>query len=142
MEPWEVADRDVLRVENARLQERVGEAVERGVRLLKSIERLYEERRLIEEDFSPEAWEKILQDIERAETERDGYKALAERRGKALEMLWDYLGHSFDTEEKRFSVADFEDKWGAVEEAEQEWEQKIPAAIDATLEEAREKEAW
>ena len=74
-----------LEAENARLQERVEEAVERGVRLLKSIERLYEERRLIEEDFSPEAWEKILQGIERAETERDGYKALAERRGEALE---------------------------------------------------------
>jgi hypothetical protein len=50
-------------------------------------------------------------------------------QGEALEMLWDYMGRSFNDEDKRFSVADFEDKWGAVEEAEQEWERKIPAAL-------------
>ncbi len=47
----------------------------------------------------------------------------------ALEMFWDYLGRSFDLEDKKFSVAEFEDKWGVVEEAEQEWEEKIPVTL-------------
>ncbi len=51
---------------------------------------------------------------------------------EALAMLWDYNGHSFELEEKRFSVADFEDRWGYVEEAEKEWGEKIPAALKAS----------
>ena len=47
----------------------------------------------------------------------------------ALEILWDYLGRSFDIEKKSFSAPDFDDKWGPCEEAEQEWEPKIRAAL-------------
>ena len=60
------------------------------------------------------------------------YLAQPSREGElvaALEMLWDYLGRSFDIEKKSFAAPDFDDKWGACEEAEQEWEPKICIAL-------------
>ncbi len=57
---------------------------------------------------------------------KHAYESLMRFR-EALQMLWDYTGHSFELDEKEFSVAEFEDRWGYVEEAEQEWGQKIAA---------------
>lgn len=121
-EPHCQQERDDLRNENARLQTALEGTVQRGVRLLKEIERLHEDLRVLNEDFSPEVWEEMLQRAEKAERERDGYKALAEWRREALEPL---VPENVVCE---CDEGDESDRCFA------------RAAIDATPEEAREKE--